>query len=136
MSAQHPLSEEWDQKLQSVFEAADRYLEEKFGTRWTRRPNRPEEGQTVNPQMSGLFNIGASFTAGYGSQYGRGYVLDFEICTYDTVDPQERLEIEQEAVTYLKEKLCEVFPERKLEIVHDGPVYKIVGDFFLGEAYT
>lgn len=133
MSAQHPLTEEWDRHLQSAFEATDRYLEERYGHRYLKRPNRPEDGQTANPQMSGLFNLGASFTAGFGSEYGRGYVLDVEICTFDPVDPEDRRRIEQDAVRFLEAELARVFPDRHLRIVRDGAVYKIVGDFSLGE---
>ncbi len=133
MSGQHPLSEQWDRMLQKAFEATDLYLESQYGQMYTRRPNRPEDGETANPQMSGLFNLGASFTAGFGSEYGRGYTIDLEICTFENVDPEVRRRITEDAMEHLEGQLKKVFPDRDLRIVYDGGVYKIVGDFSLGQ---
>lgn len=133
MSAQHPLSEKWDRMLQDAFEATDLYLESKYGQLYLKRPNRPEDGETANPQMSGLFNLGASFTAGYGSEFGRGYAIDLEICTYEKVDPEDRRRIEEDAIEYLESELRKIFPDRDLKIIYDGGIYKIVGDFSLGQ---
>ena len=36
-------------------------------------------------------------------------------------------------VEQLREELPKVFPDRKYEVKKDGNVYKIIGDFYLGE---
>lgn len=134
MSMQHPKSEEWDRKLQGIFERVDHALEDEFGHLYSLRANRPARGQTSNPQMDGLFNFGASFTAGFGSDYGRGYVVDLDIGTWETIPEQQRAQIHDKALDLLKYELAAVFPGRRLEVVEDGPVWKIVGDFNLGAA--
>lgn len=134
MSTQHPLTEDWERRLVEVFHRLDAFLESRWGDRFPRRPQRPADGETANPQYSGLFNVGASFTAGFGSHYGRGYVVDVEICTYEPVAPEVRQAILHDAIQELGRLLREAFPERHLEVVQDGPVYKIVGDLQLGEA--
>ena len=35
-----------------------------------------------------LFDVGASFSAGFGSEHGRGYVVDLDMLTLDKV-PEE-----------------------------------------------
>ncbi len=52
--------------------------------------------------------------------------------TLDRVPDDVREAIEAEVVELLKEKLPEHFPERELEVIRDGTLYKIVGDLRLG----
>lgn len=128
------MTEEWDRRLEAVFERVDIKMEQHFKEVFPRRNNRPAHGETASSQMSGLFNIGASFSAGYGSEQGRGYVIDVELCTYHNVDSELKENIETYARELIKQELEQEFPGRKLEIMRDGGVYKITGDFFLGKA--
>ena len=82
--------------------------------------------------MDGLFNIGASFSAGFGTQIGRGYVIDLHMSTLTKVDKDIKNRIEVDAIKLIKSLLPKYFPERKLEVSRDGSVYKIHGDLSLG----
>jgi hypothetical protein len=73
-----------------------------------------------------------NFSMGYGSQFGRGYVVKIDISTLERVDREHRTHIEQDAVNHLRELLEQHFPERRLDVKRDGNLYKIVGDFSLG----
>ena len=95
-------------------------------------PIAPPRGRAARVAYDGLFSTGVKFTLGYGSEAGKGYLVDVEISTLDRVEPQQRARIEEDAVRFLSEHLKDFFPERDLRIVKDGKVYKIVGDFSLG----
>jgi hypothetical protein len=105
------------------------------GFRPTRRlplhPARPPRGATSNKSQDGLFNVGASFTAGYGSAHGPGYVVEVRMVTLSRVPQYLRDRIEEEVVERLREELPKEFPERKLVVERDGQVYKIHGDLRL-----
>jgi hypothetical protein len=111
----------------------DNHLEDKYGTRYPLHPNRLERGEAASVAYDGLFSTGTQFTMGYGSQTGRGYLVVVDICTLDRVKPEDRAEIETEASRYLETLLPLYFPDRKLTLVKDGRVWKIIGDFSLGE---
>ena len=128
----HPKLAAWDKELQQVFFQVDHYLEDRYGESFDLHPRRPRRGSTSNPQMDGLFNIGASFSPGFGSEQGRGYVIDVHIATLDKVPAEFREKIIQEAVGELQNLLDLHFPLRDLKVVKDGDLYKIIGDFSLG----
>lgn len=128
----HALSS-FDKRLKAVFDAADDYLEEKYGGMYPLHPARAKRGATANKETDGLFNVGASFSAGYGSEHGRGYVLDVDMVTLSNVSDEKEEEIEEDAVRFIRKKLPEYFPERKLQVHRDGHVFKISGDLSLGE---
>lgn len=132
MSGQHPKMEAWDRALQEAVEAVDQEMERRYGHTFRLRYNRPEVGTTCNPQMDGLFNIGIQFTLGYGSDLGRGYLLDVQVASRD--DPGEALRHrwEDEAAHLLRDELGRIFPGRELRLLRDGRNYKLVGDFSLG----
>ena len=123
----------FDKRLKAVFDAADDYLEEKYGGLYPLHPARATRGKTANKQADGLFNVGASFTAGYGSEHGRGYVLDVDMVTLSDIPDEKEEEIEDDAVQFIQEKLAEYFPERDLQVYRDGHTFKISGDLSLGE---
>jgi hypothetical protein len=83
--------------------------------------------------MDGLFEIGADFTAGLGSQYGRGYSIAFRIATLEKVPPEQVEFLMAEAAALIRRKLPDYFPGRRLSVVRDGGRFKIIGDFSLGE---
>jgi len=94
---------------------------------------RPARGETTNPEADGLFNIGAIFTPGYGSELGRGYIIDVSMSTMEKVDEDVRREIYEAAANKVKELLPIHFPERELTVKRDKNHFKILGDFSLGE---
>ncbi len=132
MSMFHPKTNAFDKRMKELFDEIDDELEEEFGDRYPLHPNRPKRGATANKSADGLFNIGVQFTPGYGSEQGRGYVVDFRIATLAKVCSHERELFLDRVVELIKLNLPEFFPDRHLEIVRDGSVFKIIGDFSLG----
>lgn len=127
----HPKIEEWESKLKRVFDRVDDYLEEKYGRKYPLHPARPARGTTSSKAQDGLFNLGASFSAGYGSMRGPGYVVEVRMVTLTRVPHYIRSQIEDEVMERLQEELPEEFPDRELKIERDGRVYKIYGDLHL-----
>ena len=128
----HPKMAAWDEKLKAVFDRVDHELEERYGGRWKLRRNRPERGGTANPESDGLFNVGAFFTPGYGSDLGRGYLVEVIVATDEAVPARERAAIEELVRDLLLEYLPEAFPDRELAVDRDGSMYKIHGETGLG----
>jgi hypothetical protein len=60
----HPKTNEWDKKLKAICDRIDSWLEESYGSKYSLRPNRPERGETANPEMDGLLNFHALITPG------------------------------------------------------------------------
>ena len=124
---------EFDHRLKKLFDEVDDYIEDLYGDRYSLNPVRPARGETANPESDGLFNIGANFTPGFGSELGRGYLIDVSMSTLEKVDEDVRREIYEAAANKVKELLPLHFPERILTVLRDGNHYKIQGDFGLGE---
>ena len=125
--------ERWEDRLKKIFDEIDAEFEAAGACRKFRRhPNRPPAGATSNREDDGLFDLGAAFTAGIGSKYGPGYVVQARIATLDDVPAKTREKFEAEVVRRLKEKLPRAFPGANLRVDRDGPVYKIHGDLSLG----
>ena len=127
----HPLAEAWEARLETVLQQTDRKLEARFGKLYRRHPARPAHGTAANRRYDGLFHITASFTAGFGSQAGPGYVLNIGISTLERVSARDRETIETAALDLIRARLPEAFPGRDLRIVRDGTVWKLVGDLAL-----
>ncbi len=123
---------DFERKLKRVFDDVDDILEDRYGDRYKLHPSRPVRGRTSNKSQDGLFNVGASFTAGYGSEFGRGYVVQVDMVTLDRVPANVRERIEREVAELVRERLPEYFPGRDLEVVRDRNVYKVHGDLRLG----
>jgi hypothetical protein len=128
----NPVSEEIERKLKALFDQIDDYLERKYGHLYPLHPSRPRYGKTANREHDGLFNIGAAFTAGYGSEKGRGYVIDVDLVTLSHVPLKVQVQIEAEVFKEVQKLLPEFFPERELHVDRDGRIYKIYGDLSLG----
>ncbi|MCL1818998.1 MAG: hypothetical protein FWG35_08695 [Spirochaetaceae bacterium] len=129
----HPKTIEFTERLEKLFDEVDNYIEDVYGDRYSLHPARPARGATANPQADGLFTIGADFTAGYGSELGRGYLIDVTVATLEEVDESARDEIYRAAVRKIEELLPLRFPERELTVRQDGNHFKIQGDFGLGD---
>jgi len=124
---------EFDDRMKKLFDEVDDFIEDKYGASYSLHPVRPSRGETSNPEADGLFNIGAKFTPGYGSELGRGYLIDISMSTPDKVDEDVRREIYEAAANKVSELLPIHFPERKLTVRRDKNHFKIQGDFSLGE---
>ncbi len=129
----HPKQEELEARMAVMCQDLDNYLEDIYGSRYKIHPNRLKRGQGSNPSFDGLFATSMAFTLGYGSKYGRGYVVNVEVRTLDKVSQYDTIHITSSAFAFLKSKLSEYFPGHELDVVQDGAVMKIIGDFELGE---
>jgi hypothetical protein len=131
MSVRHPKQEIIEKNMRLMCNALDSYLEDKYQDAYPLHPNRAQRGKAGSVSYDGLFSTGTKFTLGYGSKTGRGYLVDIEIVTLEKVTKEHRKDIEKDAVSFLKEQLPQYFPHRKLDIIQEGNVFKIVGDFSL-----
>lgn len=129
---QHPKMAEFDERMKRLFDEVDAYIEDLYGGRYSLHPLRPARGETSNPEADGLFNIGAVFTPGFGTERGRGYLIDVSISTLENVDEDIRREIHEAAANRIKELLPVHFPERELTVLRDRNHFRIQGDFSLG----
>lgn len=132
MSFRDPRVSAWEKRLQRVFDDIDHIMEDRYGDRYPLHPSRPERGETSNPSADGLFDLGAAFSAGYGSEHGRGYLVSIRLSTRARIPADVMEQIEQEVVGLLHEKLPVAFPNRTLQVERDGHSFKIIGDLSLG----
>jgi hypothetical protein len=123
---------QFESRLKELFDEVDDYLEDKYGERFPLHPSRARRGATSNKESNGLFNVGAAFSAGYGSVHGRGYVIDIDMVTLVFVPDELKDEIEIEVVEQVRKMLPHYFPHRKLEVSRDRNTFKISGDLSLG----
>ncbi len=132
MSFRDPRVSAWEKKLGEVFDDIDHIMEDRYGTAYPLHPSRPEHGATANPSADGLFDLGAAFSAGFGSDHGRGYVVSIRLSTLSRIPADVMEQIEQEVVELLEEKLPVAFPNRDLQVERDGHSFKIIGDLSFG----
>ncbi|WP_455383497.1 hypothetical protein [Salinispira pacifica] len=123
---------EFERRLKELFDSVDEELENRFGSLYPLHPARPPRGTTANREQDGLFNIGASFSAGYGSELGRGYVIEVRMVTLSHIPQHVRREITEEAVRMVRERLTDYFPDRELDVSREDNLFKIHGDLRLG----
>ncbi|OGV61996.1 MAG: hypothetical protein A2498_08170 [Lentisphaerae bacterium RIFOXYC12_FULL_60_16] len=128
----HHKAIKWETTLKTVMDEIDRELEDRYGDRYPLHPARPAHGKTASRDADGLFDIGASFSAGFGSKHGKGYVLQIRMATLADVPKKILHDIQHEVIVRLNEKLPQAFPGRQLEVKQDGNLFKIVGDLSLG----
>ncbi len=129
----HPKQEELENELAYLCRSLDNHLEDKYGQKYRIHPNRLKRGTGSNPRFDGLFSTSIAFSLGYGSKTGRGYIVEVDIRTLDRVTEEDKNNINEDAFNYIKDNLKVYLPERELELVKDGSVMKIIGDFSLGE---
>ncbi|MDR0601635.1 MAG: hypothetical protein LBG42_04575 [Treponema sp.] len=130
----HPKLAAFTENLEALFHTVDEFLEEEWGGSFSLHPNRPARGSTENPEMDGLFEIAPDFTAGIGSEKGRGYIISLRAATLEAISPAQFEFLMENAAALVARKLPEYFPGRALAVIRDGKRFKIVGDFSLGEA--
>ena len=129
----HPRRAKWERRLKDVFDRIDAGLEEEYRDLYDLHPSRPPHGSTSSRAHDGLFNVGAAFSAGYGSKHGRGYVVEVRMSTLEKVPPKVRKQIEDQVAERLRAGLEQAFPGRTLHVDRDGSTYKIHGDLSLGK---
>ena len=127
----NPRVEHWEEKLDTLLRRVDEKLEREYGDFAPRHPARPARGKTANPQNDGLFRITATFTPGFGSRLGKGYIVTLEPVTLVDIPQDQWLEIEREACQMIDAGLEDVLPGRNLKLRRDGTVWKITGDLSL-----
>lgn len=122
---------QWEDTLKSVFDVLDHELEAEYGTRYTLHPSRPQRGVTTNPESDGLFNVGAAFSAGFGSKYGPGYVVEIILSTLTNVPDEVRNEIKVKVFQGLEKRLSLAFPGKELHVSEENGLIRIHGDLSL-----
>ena len=130
----HPKLAKFNDELEALFNEVDEILEDHWGNSFPLHPNRPKRGTTSNPEMDGLFEIAPDFTVGLNSEKGRGYLVSLRVATLEKVPPDVYEKFMEESAALIRNRLPKYFPGRELEVVRDGPKFKIVGDFSLGTA--
>jgi hypothetical protein len=130
----HPKLIQFTDDLEALFKEVDEILENHWGDTFPLHPNRPKRGSTSNPEMDGLFEIAPDFTVGLNSQKGRGYIVSLRVATLEKVPPEIYENFMEESAALIAERLPIYFPGRDLTVVRDGKVFKIIGDFSLGNA--
>jgi hypothetical protein len=90
----------------------------------------------VNPEADGLFNIGAAFSAGFGSKTGPGYVVEIRLATLKEVPADVRAEIKAKVFQYLEERLPAAFPGKTLRVSDENGIIRIHGDLGLDDWST
>jgi hypothetical protein len=121
----NPNIKEWEHTLRKIFDVIDDHLEDKYGHLYPLHPARPGRGHTANKSSDGLFNIGASFSAGFGSRFGRGWVVDVTMVTLSKIPKDIKLQIYGKVIAELKRLLIQFYPERTINIEKDGNVFMI-----------
>ncbi|MDR0642038.1 MAG: hypothetical protein LBG07_06230 [Treponema sp.] len=134
MSYVHPKLRAFTESLEELFRQVDEELEDRYGGRFSLHPNRPRRGETANPEMDGLFEVAPDFTPGLGSEKGRGYLVSLRVATLEKVPSEDFEALMTRAAELVRDRLPRFFPGRSLEVIRDGPRFKITGDFSLGEA--
>lgn len=124
----HPRVQAWELRLKEVFDRIDEDLEREYGADYPLHPARASHGTTASREHDGLFDVGAAFSAGFGSSHGAGYVVEVRLVTLSRVPADIRERIEEQVAARLRKALPLAFPGRALRVERDGPRYKIVGD--------
>ncbi len=127
----HRKAKEWELKLKNVFDEIDHELEVAYRGRFERHPARAAHGSTSSPEMDGLFNVGASYSAGFGSKLGPGYVVDIRLSTLQRIPGELKDELRDRVQQLLEEKLPVAFPDKNLCVDREHRHLRIHGDLSL-----
>ena len=127
----HQKAKRWEHQLKTIFDKIDAILEEEFGELFTLHPSRSKKGRTANPETNGLFNVGASYSAGFGSRFGPGYVVEIRLSTLQKIPPSLKHELRDLVQTLLLEQLPKAFPQKKLFVDKERRHLRIHGDLSL-----
>lgn len=128
----HPKTVQWEKKLDRIFHRIDKYLEDKYGDLYPLHPVRAKRKRTGNPASDGLFRVGSTFSAGFGSEKGPGYIVRIEMMTLERISPDIQEHIDDDVAERLRHELPKEFPSAELRVERDGHSHKIFGDLRLG----
>ena len=81
--------------------------------------------------MDGLFNVGASYSAGFGSRFGPGYVVDIRVATLERIPRPFKRELREQVQEMLIKKLPDAFPGKKINVDRERNHLRIHGDLSL-----
>ncbi len=126
-----PRQEKLEEQFAELEKGIDGHLEDMFGDRLSLHPSRMPRGKGSNPIYDGLFSATIVFSMGYGTQYGRGYIVNVGVSTLDMIDPELKDQIMNEAFHYTSEHYMDYLPDRKIQVVRDMGLIKLIGDFSL-----
>ena len=127
----HRKAKEWERRLKTVFDEIDIELEATYGDRFNLHPARPEHGTTSSREMDGLFNVGASYSAGFGSKLDPGYVVDIRLSTLQRIPKELKLKLRDKVQVLLREKLPTAFSDQELHVDRERSHLRIYGDLSL-----
>ena len=100
----HPSLGAWEERLKRLLDEVDDFLENAYGRLYPLHPARKRRGTTANKEHDGLFDIGSTFTPGFGSARGRGYVVTVTMVTLARIPPDVIEKIEAEAIRMMISK--------------------------------
>lgn len=124
----------WEQRLTKVLNQVDAVLEEKYGSQYPLKNNRPQAGTTGNPRYDGLFSLTAKYSLGLTNNIGPHYLVEFRFATFVTVPISVKEEMYSIVLTQLNELLHVEFPKQILNVSRDGEIFRITGNLdFTGE---
>ncbi len=127
----HQKAIEWEKRLKTVFDEIDAELEHDYGDMFPLHPSRAAEGKTSNPESDGLFNVGASYSAGFGSRFGPGYVVEIRMATLARVPRTLKKKLLDQVAVLLSNKLPSAFPGKDLHVERERNHLRIHGDLSL-----
>lgn len=127
----HQKAKDWEKRLKAVFDEIDIELENDYGGMYPLHPSRVPKGETSNPEMDGLFNVGASYSAGFGSRFGPGYVVEIRIASLAHIPRALKKTIKEQVKALLDEKLPAAFPGKNLQVEREHNHLRIHGDLSL-----
>lgn len=114
-----------------MFDEIDAELEKAYGERFPLHPARAPLGTTSNPESDGLFNVGASYSAGFGSKFGPGYVVEIHLSTLKHVPRELKHELRKKVRELIVKKLPFAFPGKKIHVDRELRHLRIHGDLSL-----
>ena len=127
----HKKVKEWEHQLKRVFDKIDIAMENQYKNRFKLHPARSKHGKTSSRDMDGLFNIGASYSAGFGSKFGPGYVVDIRVSTLERISKPLKHEFRDQVQRMLIERLPLAFPGKELHVDKERKHLRIHGDLSL-----
>jgi len=126
-----PRQDRLEEQFAQLERGIDEHLEDMFGQRLALHPSRMPRGSGSNPINDGLFSATIIFSMGYGTQYGRGYIVNIGVSTLDYVDPELKDQIMNEAFHFVSAHCTDYLPDRSIKVVRDQGMIKLIGDFSL-----
>lgn len=126
-----PRQEKLEESFVLFEKAIDNYLEDTFSDEITIHPMRMKRGKGANPIHDGVFSTTIIFSMGFGTKYGRGYIINISISTLDNVSSHLKERIEEATFDFASKHAEEYLPGRNVECVRDAGLIKLIGNFSL-----